>query len=157
LFVEDIEAEIGPRPPGLTLERVDNNDGYGPGKVSWATRWEQAHNRRIRVNGPSTKIPPRRPLDEKWLPVPGYAGFYEVSDLGSIYSLPRAATAGGLLDPQVNSKGYRVVILSRYGCQQMVPVGRLVLSAFRGPALGRRARHGSKGKADDSLANLEWR
>jgi hypothetical protein len=95
--------------------------------------------------------------EERWLPVPGYAGFYEVSDLGNVVSLRRASAAGGPLAAQLGTRGYRVVILSKYGRQRTIPVGRLVLSAFRGPALGRRARHGSKGKADDSLANLEWR
>lgn len=95
--------------------------------------------------------------EERWLPVPGYAGFYEVSCCGNVYSLPRAATAGGLLAPQLNSRGYRVVILSKYGRRWTVPVARLVLGAFRGPAAGRRARHGPGGKRDDRLVNLCWK
>lgn len=94
---------------------------------------------------------------EQWLPVPRYAGFYEVSCCGQVYSLPRAATAGGLLAPQLNSKGYRVVTLSKYGRITTVTVGSLVLRAFRGPGSGRRARHGPGGKTDDSLGNLAWR
>lgn len=94
--------------------------------------------------------------EERWLPAPGYAGWYEVSDLGNVLSLPRASTAGGLLAVQLNSRGYRVVILCKYGRCRTVPVGRLVLAAFRGPASGRRARHGAKGPSDDSLANLSW-
>lgn len=96
-------------------------------------------------------------LDEEcWLPAPGYAGWYEVSDLGNVVSLPRAATAGGPMAVHVNSRGYRVVTLFKYGRRRQVPVGRLVLGAFRGPANGRRARHGPKGADDDSLANLHW-
>jgi hypothetical protein len=94
--------------------------------------------------------------EERWLPASGYAGWYEVSDLGNVLSLPRAATAGGLIAVSLNSRGYRVVSLCKYGRVRTVPVGRLVLLAFRGPAMGRRARHGSKGPADDSLANLSW-
>lgn len=44
LFIEDIEAEIGPRPPGLTLDRIDNDGNYESGNVRWTTRAEQVHN-----------------------------------------------------------------------------------------------------------------
>jgi hypothetical protein len=79
-----------------------------------------------------------------------------VSDRGNVYSFPRAATAGGPVRPQVNSRGYRQASLSRYGRVRIVPVGRLVLLAFAGqPHPGQRARHrGSPG--DDSLGNLYW-
>ena len=95
---------------------------------------------------------------ERWLPVPRYAGWYEASCCGGVYSMPRAATAGGLLAPQLNSRGYRVVMLSRYGRVLTVTVGSVVLLAFRGPPPrpGMRARHGSLGKQDDSLGNLRW-
>jgi NUMOD4 motif len=95
--------------------------------------------------------------EERWRPAPGYAGWYEISDLGRVYSLPRAATAGGYLAIRLNSRGYNVVVLCKYGRRRTVPVARLVLGAFAGAANGRRARHGSKGPADDSLANLSWR
>ena len=95
--------------------------------------------------------------EERWLPVRRYAGFYEASDLGRVYSMPRAATAGGLLAVQVNSRGYRFVVLCKYGRTETVLVARIVLETFEGPANGRRAWHGPKGPGDDSLDNLEWR
>lgn len=41
-------ADMGECPPGLTLERDDNDKGYGPGNCHWATWSEQANNRRAR-------------------------------------------------------------------------------------------------------------
>jgi NUMOD4 motif len=84
-------------------------------------------------------------------------GFYEVSDQGRVYSLPRAATRGGLLRLSVNSRGYRHAALSKYGQVRVIPVGRLVLAAFvRQPRAGERARHGAGGPGDDSVPNLRW-
>jgi hypothetical protein len=40
-----IEA-IGPRPEGLTLDRIDNEGHYEVGNLRWATRSEQQRNRR---------------------------------------------------------------------------------------------------------------
>jgi hypothetical protein len=46
LFIEDIERLIGPRPEGMTLDRIDNDGPYAPGKVKWSTQQEQVRNSR---------------------------------------------------------------------------------------------------------------
>lgn len=39
-------ADMGERPPGLEMERIDNSLGYEPGNCRWATRKENGRNRR---------------------------------------------------------------------------------------------------------------
>ena len=55
-FLED----MGERPKGMTLERIDNNKGYSPDNCKWASRIEQQRNRKntvyIEFNGEKRKL-----------------------------------------------------------------------------------------------------
>lgn len=48
-FIAWIEANLGPRPPRMSLDRIDPDGHYESGNVRWATSAEQSANRRKAV------------------------------------------------------------------------------------------------------------
>lgn len=106
-------------------------------------------------------------MTEQWLPVVGYEGLYEVSDLGRVRSVDRVVMRRGGIP--VRRKGQVMtftarahhgdlkVTLSRGGKGKTWLVHRLVLTAFRGPCPpSLECLHGNGNSADNRLVNLRW-
>lgn len=108
---------------------------------------------------------------ERWLPVVGYEGYYEVSDLGRVRSLDGVSyradgfgrrVRGRVLKQTLNPRDERwMVSLCRwYPCRQrrrVFFVHRLVLEAFEGPCPpGMESCHNNGDRQDNRRSNLRW-
>jgi hypothetical protein len=62
-------ADLGKRPPGKTLDRINPNKNYEPGNVRWATATVQANNKRVhwagRVKEPPT-LEEMKQAEQQW-------------------------------------------------------------------------------------------
>jgi hypothetical protein len=100
----------------------------------------------------------QRPADQKWLPVPGWEGLYEVSDQGLIWSnYPWQKRPGHLLKTPPDKHGYQQLNLSRGGASTHSLVHMLVATAFHGPRPpGMECRHLDGNPANNAATNLTW-
>lgn len=104
------------------------------------------------------------PMPERWLPVVGWEGFYEVSDWGRVRSLPRVAGPrpryfpGRMRKTPRGADGYPRVTLSAQGTKSgPLLVHRLVMRAFVGPCPeGQEVRHLDGDSSNCSLENLTY-
>lgn len=99
---------------------------------------------------------------ERWLPVVGYEGLYEVSDHGRVRSLAENRPRNwqrrkvGILKP-ILIQGYHCVGLSKDSEPRRKLIHRLVLLAFIGPCpAGFQAAHNNGTPNDNRLENLRW-
>lgn len=93
---------------------------------------------------------------ERWRPVVGFEGRYEVSDLGAVHSI-RAGRAMRCF-VRDSKKGYVSVALSLEGRVRTAFVHTLVLEAFIGPRpTGHQAAHLDGDRANNALTNLAWK
>jgi len=99
---------------------------------------------------------------EKWKPVVGYEGTYEISDRGRIRSLERTLCdgrrmKGKALKPWIHSEGYSYIYLCRDGKPKGKFIHRLILEAFTGPCPdGMECCHNNGDPLDNRLKNLRW-
>lgn len=70
--------DMGEKPIGLTLDRIDNNRGYEPANCRWVTRAVQQQNRRC------NKLDPRKAHQIRWLLEMGYG----TREVGRMYDVP---------------------------------------------------------------------
>ena len=100
-------------------------------------------------------------MEERWLAVPGYAGIYEVSNLGRVRSLSRLDTAGrkrkgSIMRIHRTASGHQAISLYRES-QKGFRIHDLVLRAFVGePPAGMCAVHRDGNTLNNNLENLAW-
>ncbi len=98
---------------------------------------------------------------EKWKPVVGYEGLYEVSDNGNVRGCDRLRSDGR---HSIKSKirkasvrnGYKIVLLCKGGIKTCFTVHKLVAEAFFGKQPGKQVNHKDGNKFNNTLDNLEW-
>jgi hypothetical protein len=102
----------------------------------------------------------------EWRPIPGWEGYYQVSDAGQVASVDRMrgaprgvirAMKGRILRPATTASGHLQVHLHRDGHGQTALLHRLVLLAFVGPAPeGHECCHSDGDPMNNHLSNLRW-
>jgi hypothetical protein len=108
----------------------------------------------------------------RWLPVSGYEGQYEVSDLGKVRSIDREVVrryrtgkvisyplCGHTLKPVAGNgrNAYASVLLSKKGKVKRFLIHRLVLETFIGPPeTGQEGCHCDGNGKNNRLDNLRW-
>lgn len=103
-----------------------------------------------------------RAQNEIWKDIEGFAGFYQVSNMGRVRSLTRKVwnytKKGMVLYPQSKSNGYLNVCLSNGKVKQKhAYIHRLVASAFIPNPRGlSEINHKNFDKTDNRAENLEW-
>lgn len=101
-------------------------------------------------------------MEERWLPVAGYAGIYEVSDHGRVRSVDRITSGGNRLRGRVLKErrlpnGRPRVSLAYNARNVDAYTYRLVLEAFVGPCPeGMEALHWDDDHDNNHLSNLRW-
>lgn len=109
-----------------------------------------------------------QPNPERWLPVLGYEGLYEVSDHGRIKTCARIQVQKNGTRYPVKERirklvalekrgGYYAITLSRAGSVELKYIHVMVLEAFAGPRpAGKVACHNDGVPTNNHISNLRW-
>lgn len=103
---------------------------------------------------------------EKFKPVKGYAGIYEISNLGRVKSISRIierkdgntrVTEDRIIIPFITKCGYHQIVLCKDGVRKKHYIHRLVANAFL-PNLNNLPiiNHKDENKLNNRVDNLEW-
>lgn len=110
-------------------------------------------------------------MNEVWTDVPGFEGFYRVSNTGRVKSLHRTINTltgkctvtgkrtvkGKVLRPKTNGSGYLFVMLCKGKARKHAYIHRLVADAFiPNPEQKPQVNHVNGVKSDNHVSNLEW-
>lgn len=177
-------AFVGPLPDGQIVRHLDGHPSnnvignlrYGTPVENMGDRWAHTVNGKddyaerwaLPLMAPrhvTMRLNLLEPTNERWLPIAGYEGSYDVSDRGRVRShltsSPRPCAkvdgnADHILRP-CRRYGYQRVLLCRGDIKKDMAVHPLVLAAFVGPRPdGMVTRHLNGIRHDNRLENLAW-
>lgn len=106
-------------------------------------------------------------MKEIWKDVVGYEGYYQVSNLGRVRSVPRRVARdnngftrhvdGRVMKGTDNGHGYLIVSLNREGKRKNHYIHRLVAAAFcENPDVKPHINHLDHNRSNNVCSNLEW-
>lgn len=108
-------------------------------------------------------------MNEKWKPISGYEGLYEISNYGNVRSLDCYRTnklghvrfvKGKPISGYIDQDGYRRVLLyplsDNWKNRKKYFVHQLVLENFVGPRTGKISRHLDGNPSNNFYKNLKW-
>ena len=109
-------------------------------------------------------------MEEIWKDIPGYEGYYQVSNMGRVSSVKRIIPHNSkdgrcilrtirprIIKMGLNCNGYYSLMLHKNGNATRFTVHRLVANAFLGnPDDGMTVNHKNGVRTDNRVENLEW-
>lgn len=108
--------------------------------------------------------------EEIWLPIDGFEGIYEISNMGKVKSVERTITyinrwgtetnrtfKSCILKPSQDKDGYLYVTLKKNGIETYKKIHRLIAEAFiPNPQNKPTVNHKNHNRQDNRVENIEW-